>query len=161
MPMHNPPHPSEVIRTEIIEANGLTVTDAAKALGVSRQALSGLLNSKVDLTGDMALRIEKAFGPKMETLMGCSRHMTSFRLANAQARSLFAVTGPRANRWFLPLTAKLRSGTPGPKRRQRGRGHYHDVDCLTAISAAWVVAAQRRAHAGASRQCIRRATRSG
>ena len=70
MPMYNPPHPGEVIRTEIIEANGLTVTDAAKVLGVSRQALSGLLNAKVDLTGDMAVRIEKAFGPKMETLMG-------------------------------------------------------------------------------------------
>lgn len=70
MPMHNPPHPGQVIRTEIIEANGLTVTDAAKVLGVSRQALSGLLNAKVDLTGDMALRIEKGFGPRMETLMG-------------------------------------------------------------------------------------------
>src|SRR6266567_522801 len=70
MPMYNPPHPGEVIRTEIIGANGLTVTEAAKALGVSRQALSGLLNTRVDLTGDMALRIEKAFGPRMETLMG-------------------------------------------------------------------------------------------
>ncbi|MBN8734035.1 MAG: HigA family addiction module antidote protein [Acidobacteria bacterium] len=70
MPMHNPPHPGEVIRSEIIEANGLTVTGAARILGVSRQALSGLLNANVDLTGDMALRIEKAFGPRMETLMG-------------------------------------------------------------------------------------------
>ena len=70
MPMYNPPHPGEVIRTEIIEANGLNVTQAAKVLGVSRQALSGLLNAKVDLTGDMAIRIEKAFGPKMDTLMG-------------------------------------------------------------------------------------------
>jgi antitoxin HigA-1 len=69
MAMHNPPHPGEVIRTEIIEANGLTVTRAAQVLGVSRQALSGLLNANVDLTGDMAVRIEKAFGPKMETLM--------------------------------------------------------------------------------------------
>lgn len=70
MPMYNPPHPGEVIRAEIIEAHGLTVTRAAQLLGVSRQALSGLLNANVDLTGDMALRIEKAFGPKMETLMG-------------------------------------------------------------------------------------------
>ena len=70
MPMYNPPHPGEVIRTEIVEASGLTVTSAARALGVSRQALSGLLNTKVDLTGDMALRIEKAFGQNMETLMG-------------------------------------------------------------------------------------------
>lgn len=70
MPMCNPPHPGEVIRTEIIDANGLTVSAAAKVLGVSRQALSGLLNTRVDLTGDMAIRIEKAFGPKLETLMG-------------------------------------------------------------------------------------------
>ena len=79
MPTYNPPHPGEVIRTEIVEANGLTVTDAAKALGVSRQALSGLLNTKVDLTGDMALRIEKAFGPKMETLMGMQSAYDIFR----------------------------------------------------------------------------------
>ena len=70
MPMYNPPHPGEVIRTEIIDGNGLSVTEAARALGVSRQAPSGLLNGKVDLSGDMALRIEKAFGPKLETLMG-------------------------------------------------------------------------------------------
>jgi addiction module HigA family antidote len=70
MPMYNPPHPGEVVRTEIIEAHGLTVTAASRVLGVSRQALSSLLNGHTGLTGDMALRIEKAFGPKMETLMG-------------------------------------------------------------------------------------------
>ena len=70
MPMFNPPHPGTVVRTEIIEAHSLTVTAAAKVLGVSRQALSNLLNGQADLTGDMALRIEKAFGQKMETLMG-------------------------------------------------------------------------------------------
>lgn len=70
MPMFNPPHPGEVIRTEIVEAHNLTVTAAAEVLGVSRQALSSLLNGSADLTGDMALRIEKAFGPKMDTLMG-------------------------------------------------------------------------------------------
>jgi addiction module HigA family antidote len=70
MPMFNPPHPGEVIRTEIVGAHNLTVTAAAKVLGVSRQALSSLFNGRADLTGDMALRIEKAFGPKMDTLMG-------------------------------------------------------------------------------------------
>lgn len=70
MAMFNPPHPGEVIRTEIIEAHELTVTAAAKVLGVSRQALSAVLNAQANLTGDMALRCEKAFGPKMETLMG-------------------------------------------------------------------------------------------
>ena len=69
MPMKNPPHPGEFIRTEIIEPAGLSVADAAKALQVSRPALSSLLNGKADLSGDTALRIEKAFGVKMDTLM--------------------------------------------------------------------------------------------
>src|SRR5436309_16083778 len=69
MPMKNPPHPGDFIRTEIIEPAGLSVTDTAKALQVSRPALSSLLNGKADLSGNMALRIEKAFGVKMDTLM--------------------------------------------------------------------------------------------
>ena len=69
MPMKNPPHPGDFIRTEIIKPAGLSVTAAAAALQVSRPALSSLLNSKADLSGEMALRIEKAFGVKMETLL--------------------------------------------------------------------------------------------
>src|SRR5438132_12077107 len=69
MSMKNPPHPGDFIRAEIIEPAGLTVTAAAAALHVSRPALSSLLNGKADLSGDMALRIEKAFGVKMDTLM--------------------------------------------------------------------------------------------
>jgi addiction module HigA family antidote len=69
MPIKNPPHPGAFIRTEIIEAWGLTVTAAARAMRVSRPALSSLLNGKADLSGEMALRIEKAFGVRMDTLM--------------------------------------------------------------------------------------------
>lgn len=69
MTMNNPPHVGGLIRRQVVEPLGLTVTEAAKALGVGRQALSGLLNEKAALTSDMALRIEKAFGPKMEHLM--------------------------------------------------------------------------------------------
>jgi addiction module HigA family antidote len=69
MPIKNPPHPGDFIRTEIVEAAGLTVTAAADALKVSRPALSSLLNGRASLTGEMALRIEKAFGVKMDTLM--------------------------------------------------------------------------------------------
>ena len=69
MRMRNPPHPGDFIRTEIIEPRGLSVTAAAQVLRVSRPALSSLLNGKADLSGDMALRIEKAFGVKMDTLM--------------------------------------------------------------------------------------------
>jgi addiction module HigA family antidote len=69
MPIKNPPHPGDFIRTEIIEPAGLSVTAAAAGLRVSRPALSSLLNGKADLSGDMALRIEKGFGVKMDTLM--------------------------------------------------------------------------------------------
>ena len=62
-------HPGEYIRRAIIEAHGLSVTAAAAALRVSRAALSSLLNGKADLSGTMALRLEKAFGVKMDTLM--------------------------------------------------------------------------------------------
>jgi addiction module HigA family antidote len=81
--MKNPPHPGDFIRTEIIEPAGLTVTAAASALKVSRPALSSLLNSKAALSGDMALRIEKAFGVKMETLM---RMQSSYEIAQTRKR---------------------------------------------------------------------------
>ena len=80
MPMKNPPHPGDFIRTEIIEPAGLSVTAAAAALQVSRPALSSLLNSKAGLSGEMALRLEKAFGVKMETLM---RMQSAFDIAGA------------------------------------------------------------------------------
>lgn len=83
MPMFNPPHPGEFIRTEIIEPLGLSVTAAAKILRVSRPALSSLLNGKADLSGDMALRIEKAFGPKMDTLM---RMQSAYEIARTRRR---------------------------------------------------------------------------
>ena len=84
MPMKNPPHPGDFIRTEIIEPAGLSVTDGAKALQVSRPALSGLLNAKADLSGDMALRIEKAFGVKMDILM---RMQSSYNIAQTRLRA--------------------------------------------------------------------------
>ena len=83
MPMKNPPHPGDFIRTEIIEAAGLTVTAAAIALGVSRPTLSSLLNSNAGLSGDMALRMEKAFGVKMDTLM---RMQLSYDIAQTRKR---------------------------------------------------------------------------
>jgi addiction module HigA family antidote len=81
--MKNPPHPGNFIRTEIVEAAGLTVTAAAIALRVSRPTLSSLLNGKADLSGDMALRIEKAFGVKMDTLM---RMQSSYDIAKTRKR---------------------------------------------------------------------------
>lgn len=83
MPMKNPPHPGDFIRTEIIRPAGLSVTAAAAALRVSRPALSSLLNGRADLSGDMALRIEKAFGVRMDTLM---RMQSSYDIARTRLR---------------------------------------------------------------------------
>ncbi len=84
MPMKNPPHPGDFIRTEIVEAAGLTVTAAARALRVSRPALSSLLNGNADLSGEMALRIEKAFGVRMDTLM---RMQNAYDIAQTRKRA--------------------------------------------------------------------------
>ncbi len=84
MPMKNPPHPGDFIKTEIVEPAGLSVTAAAGALQVSRPALSSLLNGKAGVSGDMALRIEKAFGVKMDTLM---RMQLSYDIAHSSPRN--------------------------------------------------------------------------
>src|SRR6266478_3913759 len=69
MPMKNPPHPGDLIKTEIIEALGLTVAKASEIVKVRRATLSDLLHGKAALTPEMALRIEKAFGPDMNHLL--------------------------------------------------------------------------------------------
>ena len=81
--MLNPPHPGDFIRTEIMESQGLSVTAAAQVLHVSRPALSSLLNGKASLSGEMALRIEKAFGVKMDTLM---RMQVAYDIARPESR---------------------------------------------------------------------------
>lgn len=83
MPMKNPPHLGGFVRREILEPLGLSVTEAAAALDVTRQALSNLVNEKAALTADMALRLEKAFGVSMELLM---RMQLAYDVAQARAR---------------------------------------------------------------------------
>lgn len=84
MEMKNPPHVGEIIQQDIIQPLGLTVTAAAKVLGVTRSALSNVLNGKAALSPEMALRIEKAFGPKMEHLM---RMQLTYDLAQVRAKA--------------------------------------------------------------------------
>ena len=67
MPMHNPPHPGEIVRRECLEPLGLTVTRAAQGLGVTRQALSNLVNEKAGVSVEMAHRLSQAFGSTPET----------------------------------------------------------------------------------------------
>ncbi|HRK71676.1 MAG TPA: HigA family addiction module antitoxin [Micropepsaceae bacterium] len=82
--LKSPAHPGQFVKHEIIAPLGLSVTDAASALGVTRAALSALLNGRASLSPEMAVRIEKAFGVSMETLM---RMQASFDIAAARKRA--------------------------------------------------------------------------
>jgi len=67
--MKNPPHPGDLIKSEVIDPLGLSISKAARLLKVRRATLSDLLHGKAALTPEMALRIEKAFGPDMDHLL--------------------------------------------------------------------------------------------
>lgn len=81
--LKNPAHPGGFVRHEIIEPLDLSVTQAATVLGVTRPALSAFLNERSALSPDMALRLEKAFGVPMDTLM---RMQNSYDIAQARKR---------------------------------------------------------------------------
>jgi antitoxin HigA-1 len=70
MEMHNPAHPGEIVREECLKPLKLTVTAAAEALGVTRKALSDLLNGHTGVSPDMAIRLEKVFGSTADTWLG-------------------------------------------------------------------------------------------
>ena len=67
MPMHNPPHPGAFIRRQCLEPLGLTVTEAAKGLAVSRNTLSMLLNGRLGISPEMSIRLSQAFGGSPES----------------------------------------------------------------------------------------------
>ena len=82
MSMKNPPHPGKVVRVSCLEPIGLNVTEGAKILGVSHQALSNLVNCRARMSADMAIRLAKAFGSTTETWI---RLQTAYDVAQAQA----------------------------------------------------------------------------
>jgi len=67
--MHNPPHPGLIIKELCLEPLGVTVTDAAKALGVSRKTLSSIINGKAGISPEMAVRLSIAFNTSSESWM--------------------------------------------------------------------------------------------
>ena len=69
MQMHNPPHPGDVLRELCLKPLNLTVTHAARALGVSRKTLSGILNGRAGISPEMAVRLSLAFGTSAESWM--------------------------------------------------------------------------------------------
>ena len=82
--MHDPPHPGEIIRDQCLEPLGLSVTDAAKGLGVTRKALSELLNGHAGISPEMAIRLERAFGSTAETWL---RMQLEYDLWQAEQRA--------------------------------------------------------------------------
>ena len=81
MTMKNPPHPGLTVRHDCLESLGLTVTEGAKVLGVTRQALNNVVNGKSGISPEMAIRLAKAFGSSPETWLGIQ---LDFDLAQAR-----------------------------------------------------------------------------
>lgn len=84
MAMSNPPHPGEVIKSDCLEPLGLTITRAAKGLGVTRQAFSDLVNQKAGISIEMSFRLSKAFGSTPETWLGMQQ---AYDLSQARERA--------------------------------------------------------------------------
>jgi addiction module HigA family antidote len=85
MPMHNPPHPGLTVRHDCLEPLGLTVTEGAKVLGVTRQALNNLVNGKAGISPEMAIRLSKAFGASPEVWL---RLQMAYDLAQARRKNI-------------------------------------------------------------------------
>ncbi len=83
MAMKHPPHPGEIVREECLAPLGLTVTDAARVLGVTRQTLNNLVNERSGISSEMAIRLEKAFGTSADLW---ARLQTAYDLAMARLR---------------------------------------------------------------------------
>ncbi len=84
MPMLNPPHPGEIVREECLKPLGLSVTAAARALGISRKSMSELVNERAGISAMMAIRLARAFGGTAETWLGVQ---LDYELAEARRRA--------------------------------------------------------------------------
>ncbi|MGH6774306.1 HigA family addiction module antitoxin [Brucella tritici] len=102
--MKNPAHPGGFVKSEIIEPLGLSVTSAAQVLGVTRAALSAVLNERAHLSPEMALRVEKAFGVSMDTLM---RMQNSYDIAQARKREGEINVAPFKGKLLDPQSALI------------------------------------------------------
>ena len=82
--MQNPSHPGGIVKRQCLDPIGLTVTRAAEGLGVTRQALSELINERTEISIEMAIRLSKAFGSTPETWLGMQ---TAYDLWQARSRA--------------------------------------------------------------------------
>jgi antitoxin HigA-1 len=81
MPMKNPAHPGRIVKSACLEPLGLSITEGARILGVSRQTLTKIVNGRSGISAEMAIRLTKAFGSTAETWV---RMQASYDLAQAR-----------------------------------------------------------------------------
>ena len=116
MPMKNPPHPGHSIRNACLEPLGLSVTEGAKILGVTRQALNNVVNGKSGISPEMAIRLSKAFGSTAETWL---RMQLAYDLAAARKTEgrikvrHYQLSEAR----LLPIDKDLKVGVFGPPQK--------------------------------------------
>ena len=94
MPMKNPPHPGRIVRQDCVEPLGLTITEAAQVLGVTRQALNNVVNGKAGISPEMAVRLSKAFGATPEMWL---RLQVNYDLAHVRQDQIDVKRYPRAS----------------------------------------------------------------
>jgi addiction module HigA family antidote len=99
MPMKNPPHPGSVVLSECIEPLGITITQAAQALGVTRTTLSELVNGRRGISPEMAIRLSQVFGGSAQSWITQQAHYDSWRRF---PQATFGSSGwPWLNYWRL------------------------------------------------------------
>jgi antitoxin HigA-1 len=127
LPADSPPHRGQFVRTTIVEPLGLSVKDAAFALGVHRVALSRFLNEQAALSPEMAIRLKKAFGADMEYLM---RMQNSYDIALARQHQEKIQVTLRAADHDRRTTARMiavRGETGSRYRPRRGIQRAYEV----------------------------------
>jgi antitoxin HigA-1 len=110
MPMKNPPHPGTSVRYDCLEPLGISVTQGAKILGVTRQTLNNLVNGKAAISPEMAIRLDKAFGGAKTWL----RLQAAYDLAQAEKRADKSKSGSRLSLFSHNLRAEKSPHTIAP-----------------------------------------------
>jgi addiction module HigA family antidote len=131
VPMKNPPHPGRIVRQDCVDPLKLTITQAAKVLGVTRQALNNLVNGKAGISPEMAVRLSKAFGGSPEVWL---RLQANYDLAHLRQDRIDVTRYRRASGECQPapafskgLPAVLRIASGCPPKTDRGRSRASGI----------------------------------
>jgi addiction module HigA family antidote len=127
MKMHNPPHPGEVLKALCLEPLQLTVTEAARSIGVSRKTLSAIVNERAGISPEMAIRLSVAFDTSAESWLNQQLQYDLWHAEKAVTRE--EIDGCLNRRW--PSCAQNRTSSRSPTRlHRRGRTPPTNAPCL-------------------------------